>query len=102
MRQQTRHILLLCNNASSHSHNDAAHSNIKVAYLVPDSTAWILLMDAGIIRTFKANYRWLLSQHALDLNGQGVDNPYNVTQLDRMCLARQSWDALKPATIQNC
>lgn len=59
-------------------------------------------MDAGIIRTFKANYRRLLTQHALDLDGQGVANPYHVNQLDAMRLADHAWRAVSPTTIVNC
>lgn len=102
MRQLNRRILLLCDNASSHKHDAALYSNIEVVYLPPNLTAWIQPMDAGIIWTFKANYRRRLCQHALDLDVQGVANPYNVSQLDGMRLASRAWDDVTPATIRNC
>lgn len=59
-------------------------------------------MDAGIIRNFKANYRSELTRLAIDLDAQGVENPYQINQLQGMRLAQQAWDAVAPATIQSC
>ncbi|QRV94802.1 tigger transposable element-derived protein 6 [Ceratobasidium sp. AG-Ba] len=102
MQQQDRHVLLLCDNASSHSLNGASYSHIEVAYLPPNLTSWLQPMDAGIIRTFKANYRRLLGLHALEHDANGVQNPYHVDQLDGMRLAQQAWDEVDAKTIQNC
>ncbi|KAB5591184.1 Tigger transposable element-derived protein 6 [Ceratobasidium theobromae] len=102
MQQQDRHIVLLCDNASSHSHDPAAYSHIKVVFLPPNLTAWLQPMDAGIIRNFKGHYRQLLTRHALDLDAQGVANPYKVDQLQAMRLADCAWQAVSATTIQNC
>ncbi|QRW09317.1 tigger transposable element-derived protein 6 [Ceratobasidium sp. AG-Ba] len=103
MQAQDRHILLLCNNASSHKvDNGTTFSHLEVAHLPPNVTSWLQPMDAGIIRTFKANYRRLLGLHALDLDARGVEDPYHVDQLDAMRLAQQAWDEVSASTIQNC
>jgi hypothetical protein len=102
MHQQNRRVLLLCDNASSHSHDAAAYPNLEVVFLPPNLTAWLQPMDAGIIRTFKSNYRRLLSQNALDLDAQGVADPYKINQLDGMRLAQRAWEGVSAPTIQNC
>ncbi|QRW11097.1 tigger transposable element-derived protein 6 [Ceratobasidium sp. AG-Ba] len=103
MQVQDRHILLLCDNASSHKvDNGTTFLHLEVAHLPPNVTSWLQPMDAGIIRTFKANYRRLLGLHALDLDARGVEDPYHVDQLDAMRLAQQAWDEVSASTIQNC
>lgn len=89
MREQKRYALLR-DNASSHSNDATAYSHIEVVLLAPNLTAWIQSMDPGLIRTFKANYRQRLSQHALNLDAQGVANPCHIGQLDGMRLARHA------------
>jgi hypothetical protein len=59
-------------------------------------------MDAGIIRTFKANYRHLQGLNALELDAQGAHDPYHVDQLRGMRLAQQAWDKVDVKTIENC
>ncbi|QRV77583.1 tigger transposable element-derived protein 6 [Ceratobasidium sp. AG-Ba] len=104
MRRQNRHILLLCDNAPSHKHDNSDYSNIRIESMMPNVTAWLQPMDGGIIASWKAQYRRRFIRRALDRNGQGVqaEAMYNITQLEAMRLALSAWDAVTPQTIQNC
>ena len=58
-------VLLLLDNASSHLEMDL--SNVKVRFLPANTTSQLQPMDAGIIKSFKAQYRrafleWMLTQ----------------------------------------
>jgi len=60
MRKSRRNILLLVDNASSHKINDdTTLSNITVHFLPPNCTAHLQPCDAGIIYSFKSQYRKL-------------------------------------------
>jgi hypothetical protein len=102
MESQGRRILLLCDNASSHKHDPTRTPNLEVFYLPPNLTSLIQPMDAGIIRTFKSNYRRLHSKFVLDRDAAGLANPYKVNQLDAMRLSQNAWDEVSALTIQNC
>ncbi|CCO35660.1 Tigger transposable element-derived protein 6 OS=Homo sapiens GN=TIGD6 PE=2 SV=2 [Rhizoctonia solani AG-1 IB] len=101
-QHENRHLLLIVDNASSHKHTPDKYSHIKVAYLPPNLTSHIQPMDAGIIKSFKTNYRKLLNEHALDLDARGVANPYRVNQLESMQMLTCAWDGVLETTIQNC
>lgn len=101
-RNEDRRLLLICDNASSHKHNPDKYSHLKVVYLPPNLTSHIQPMDAGIIKSFKTKYRKMLNDHALNLDAQGVDNPYKVNQLQSMKMLTRAWDEVSPETIQNC
>jgi hypothetical protein len=102
MQRQNHHIVLLCDNASSHSHDNTAYSNVKVIYLPPNLTAWLQPMAAGIIKNFKACYRRFHTRYALELDVRGVVNPYQINQLEATRLADCAWAEVSPTTIQNC
>ncbi|CAG8688506.1 2668_t:CDS:1, partial [Acaulospora morrowiae] len=58
MRKSCRNILLLVDNASSHKIDDnTTFSNITVHFLPPNCTAHLQPCDAGIIYSFKSQYR---------------------------------------------
>ncbi|XP_041364446.1 tigger transposable element-derived protein 6-like [Gigantopelta aegis] len=57
MKSRGRKVILLVDNAASHACGNLALGNVKVHFLPPNTTAHIQLMDAGIIREFKAHYR---------------------------------------------
>ncbi|KAG8722888.1 hypothetical protein FRC08_004518 [Ceratobasidium sp. 394] len=59
-------------------------------------------MDAGIIASFKAQYKRRFVRFALDRDDQGVANMYNINQLQAMTLANDAWQAVTPQTIYNC
>jgi hypothetical protein len=59
-------------------------------------------MDAGIIASFKAQYKRLFTRYALNRDDQGIPDIYKIEQLDAMRLADAAWGAVTPQTISNC
>jgi len=68
MKRMNRHIILLLDNASVHKIIPGNEPiNITVKFLPPNSTSILQPADAGIIRSFKAQYRKPFVQHQLQL-----------------------------------
>ena len=64
MRRQQRHILLLIDNAPTHTILEPSElTNIKIHPLPPNTTSHLQPCDAGIIRSFKVNTNILLLCH---------------------------------------
>ncbi|KAF8669472.1 CENP-B ARS binding protein-like protein [Rhizoctonia solani] len=99
-RNANRRLLLICDNASSHKAGEFSH--LTVAFLPPNLTSHLQPMDAGIIRNFKGIYRKLLNERALDLDLQGVADPYKVNQRESMHLLTRAWNEVSDTTIKNC
>jgi hypothetical protein len=106
MRAAGRHILLLLDNASSHSSGDLALTNVKVRKLPPNTTALLQPMDAGIIAAFKQRFRekQLLSVFSKMKRHEPLGkNPYAIDQLQAMVWSKEIWDAMKDTdTVTNC
>ncbi|QRV76993.1 tigger transposable element-derived protein [Ceratobasidium sp. AG-Ba] len=103
MRRQNRHVLLLCDNASSHKKpKPGQYPNVRVEFLAPRLTAFIQPLDAGIIRCFKAHYRRLQVQRAINRPELGESKIYHVNVLEGLQMAYEAWSLVSPATIVNC
>jgi hypothetical protein len=103
MQAQKRHILLLQDNISGHKVPKNL-TNVVVENFLPNLTAHIQPMDAGVIRFFKARFRRFSMQRALDRYDTGVTpvDIYNIDQLQAMRLAEQAWGKVTQGTIANC
>jgi hypothetical protein len=103
MRRQNRHVLLLCDNASSHKKADTSKlTNIRVEFLAPNLTAFIQPLDAGVIRCFKAHYRRGFLRKVLERDEAGQMHIYRIDQLEAMQLSMIAWGQVAPSTIVNC
>jgi hypothetical protein len=104
MWAQKRHILLLQDNFSGHKVPKNL-TNVVVENFLPNLTAHIQPMDAGIIRCFKTHFRRLSMQRALDRYDEGVTpaNIYNIDQLgpDRVRRFGQAADATPSSSHQS-
>jgi hypothetical protein len=60
------------------------------------------LLDAGIIRCFKAHYRKAFCLHVIELDKAGEDDIYKINLLEVILMANAAWDAVMPETIKNC
>jgi hypothetical protein len=94
-----RSVLLLVDNASSHVNLDL--SNVRVHYLPPNTTSELQPLDAGIINSFKANYRrcflrWMLLQIEGNTRIKHIDLLSSITYII------QAWKDVSPTTISNC
>jgi hypothetical protein len=91
MRQQNRHVLLLCDNASSHKKFDQAQlSNVRVEFLAPNLTAFVQPLDSGIIRCFKAHYCRHFLRKVLERDTADLPNIYHIDQLEAMKLTARA------------
>ena len=64
MRNQKRKVLLIMNNAPSHSVPNL--SNVEIHFLPPTTTSHLQPLDAGIIQCFKGHYRRQHLRHLVD------------------------------------
>ena len=100
MQTQNRNILLLLDNAPGHMEDGLALSNITIKFLLPNTTSHLQPLDAGIIKSFKAQYRklyvhWLLQYEEGKPNAQP-----NI--LDAVRNVATAWDSVTEKTIRNC
>jgi hypothetical protein len=65
-------------------------------------TPFVQPLDAGIIRCFKAHYRALFCQRALELDMIGEDDIFKINIREAMLMAKEAWDAVQPTTIRHC
>ncbi len=103
LRQQKRKIVLLQDNFSGHVVPEGL-TNVVVMNFSPNLTSHVQPCDQGIIRAFKAHYRRLFMQRALDRYDEGISPSaiYEINQLEAMRLADLAWDAVKASTMYHC
>ena len=65
-------------------------------------TSFVQLLDAGIIRCFKAHYRRGFCLHAIEKDEAGEREIYKIDLLEGMWLARAAWSQINASTIKNC
>ena len=99
MRQESRHVLLLLDNATSHK-APAALSNVKPQYFAPNMTSKIQPLDAGIIYSFKCHYRKLQLQKMIDMADSMLHVDLILSDAIRFC--RMAWDSVTRETVSNC
>jgi len=102
VRTQKRRVLLIVDNAPSHTLGDLQLTNIEVLFLPPNATSKIQPMDAGVIAAFKRRYRNIQLQHAIDRDEAGERDIYKVDQLQGMRWVKIAWSEVTPETIKNC
>jgi hypothetical protein len=99
LRRKNRKILLLVDNCPAHPHIQDL-SNIKLVFLPPNATSVFQPMDMGIIKSFKGYFTRLLVLQLIDQRERGLYD--NVSLLDSICLMKDAWDTVTPATVINC
>ncbi|KAG8703166.1 hypothetical protein FRC09_004311 [Ceratobasidium sp. 395] len=103
MRRENRHILLICDNASSHDRDSLfRYSHVRVEYLSPNLTPYVQPMDAGIIQSFKSQYNKRFIQAAVRRSDEGISDIYKLNQLQVMQFATEAWSSVSTSTISNC
>ncbi|KAE9325918.1 hypothetical protein PF008_g16775 [Phytophthora fragariae] len=106
MRAAQRHILLLVDNVSLHAHGDLVLTNVQVESLPPNTTTHLQPLDAGIIASFKARFKSLQIDQAIDrfdadedVDGRTV---YKIDQLQAMQWSQERWKTTRASTIAHC
>ncbi|EXX53371.1 hypothetical protein RirG_244560 [Rhizophagus irregularis DAOM 197198w] len=99
MKRQNCKILLLADNAPTHLLDETIQlSNIKVYFLPPNTTAHLQPLDAGIINSFKAQYRKLLVANRVETYDLAQKSGSNITPvdiLDAITFVSEAWNIVK-------
>ena len=99
MTVQDRHVLLILDNAPSHI-MPGHLSNVKLHFLPPTTTSHLQPLDAGIIKSFKSNFRKQQLRLVIDQLDKG--RSYKVSVSDAIRFTKHAWDAASATTINNC
>jgi len=105
MKKQNQNILLLLDNAPTHSISESTDlTNVKVHFLPPNTTTFLQPCDAGIINSFKANYKKLflrkkISNYEEERNGQECEK---ITIKHAIKFTAKAWKRVTSQTIVNC
>jgi hypothetical protein len=105
MKKQNRNILLLLDNAPTHSISESTNlTNVRVYFLPPNTTAFLQPCDAGIINSFKVNYKKLflqkkISDYEEERNGQEYEK---ISIKHAIKFTAKAWKKVTSQTIVNC
>ena len=103
-RLETKALLLL-DNCPAHPPAENLVSRcgkIRVSYLPKNTTSKIQPLDQGIISTFKMLYRRELMKKIVNADGPIQDSLKAINVKEMIHLSGQSWDGVKPASIEKC
>ena len=101
MHNQNCHICLMLDNFLGHS-IQYQPQNICLLYFEPNLTSFIQLLNAGIIRCFKAHYHHEFCLHTIERDDAGEHNIYKINLMEGMLMAHTAWGQVKALTIKNC
>ncbi|GBC15082.2 CENP-B homolog protein 2-like [Rhizophagus irregularis DAOM 181602=DAOM 197198] len=106
IRLQNRNILLLVDNAPVHIINEDVNlTNVVVHFLPPNTTSHLQPCDAGIINSFKAQYRKLLVRNrieAYEISQELNKEPTTINIHDSIDFSVNAWNSVSQQTIINC
>jgi hypothetical protein len=105
MQNENRNILLLVDNAPTHTlTEDVILTNITIHYLPPNTTTHLQPCDAGIIHSFKAHYKKLFLKKKIinfEEEQSGLEpDPINIYHAIKMVAT--AWNFVTPVIIYNC
>ena len=102
MIKEKRKVLVFVDNCTAHP-KELTFSNTKFIFLPENSTSCLQPLDAGIIRSFKSNYRkelvkWFLTK----LKNKCDKDDLKISLFDALYLMRKSWSMVTTTCIGNC
>ncbi|XP_041378800.1 tigger transposable element-derived protein 4-like [Gigantopelta aegis] len=105
MRCHSRKVLLFVDNAPSHPTVEL--SNVKLAFLPPNTTSKSQPMDQGIIQTMKLKYCKCQLQHVISAMEQdeskcGTQLLKDINVLQAIYWIHSSWKEVESSTIKKC
>ena len=103
MRKAGRHVLYVCDNASSHQVREYFH--IKFLMLPPNATSIVQPLDQGIIHSVKRRYKKKLAERYLVSVENNKDANTILKQLDIVAatnMVHNAWKETSSSIIQNC
>lgn len=99
MKNDKRKIVLFIDNCTGHSRIPKME-NVKVEFLLPNTTSKLQPLDQGIIQSFKVKYRHQVVKKILSEMEDGV-SPSGVNILQAMRMADKAWNNVSSTTIMN-
>ena len=109
MCKVNRKIVLLCDNATPHKlESSTILTYVKLVFLPPNTTTHLQPCDAGIIYSFKSNYRRLLCRNRIAAYEETVASGKELSAMpkfniyDAIQLTNEAWKCVKAITIQHC
>jgi len=113
MKAQGRHIALITDNAPTHPPPEKPPieytgpkppvlDHITLFYLPPNTTAWLQLLDAGIIRSLKAGYRRRYVTHIVDFFERTGTAAPKLDVLQVIYMIAAAWEELPTSVIFHC
>ena len=106
MRKQKRHVLLFMDNAGVHNVDKAELSNVKLIFFPKNTTSCLQPLDAGVIQSFKLNYRKYVNNHVLNMLtnvNTAQSNPFKSINISLVIIwIFRSWNAVGMRTISRC
>ncbi|KAG0438188.1 Tigger transposable element-derived protein 6, partial [Dictyocoela muelleri] len=101
-KSNSRKVLLLIDNATSHKYIPNQYENIKIVFIPPNSTSIIQPLDAGIIANFKVKYKFQLVRFLLKNLEKTHLERKNMHILEAIRYVVSAWEQVKPDIIKNC
>ncbi|CAG8788586.1 43235_t:CDS:2 [Gigaspora margarita] len=107
MRLAGQSILLILDGASTHGLEDGLTlTNIKLHFFPSRTTAHLQPCDAGIIWSFKANYKKFFCEDCINAFDEFLefsgDPPKTITIKDAIGFTTATWSKVTPKIIRNC
>lgn len=100
MQKEKKKIALFLDNAASHP-RDVELRNIKIVWLLPNTTCICQPLDQGIIRNFKFYYRASIVKNIIaDIENTNGEKKFNI--LESLYFLESAWNRVCTETIQNC
>ena len=104
MKKQNWNILLLLDNAPTHSISESTNLINVRAYFLPNTTTFLQQCDAGITSSFNVNYKKLFLQKKIndyeeEKNGQEYEK---ISIKHAIKFTAKAWKKVTSQTIINC
>ncbi|XP_061379926.1 tigger transposable element-derived protein 4-like [Danaus plexippus] len=100
LRNNKKKIILFIDNCPAHPKIENL-TNIKLAFLPPNTTSVIQPIDQGIIKTLKSHYRKILVQKMMN-DIEKAAGSFSVNLLNAIEMTTTAWARVTPETIKKC
>jgi hypothetical protein len=97
-----RRVLLLLDNAGSHSLHGIELKNVEIKFLPPNTTSKLQPLDAGIIACFKRKYRRHFQRFLIEELEKNLICPSKLDLLNAIRFVVEAWNGVSIDTIINC
>src|SRR5438128_2854344 len=104
MRAHDRRIIMLLDNAACHK-IPSQLTNITLHFLPARTTAILQPCDAGVIWSFKSQYKKMFIQSRIDAYDKSIADDTNINKFtikDAIYMIAEAWSGVSQRTVVNC